>query len=110
MYNSVTLIGRIGSDIKTFSTNSDGVQGASFRLATNKKWKKGEEWQQETQWHSIACFGMAANEIESRVSKGDLVLVTGEIRYREITNKDGQKVNITEISGSVKRIAKNEKE
>ena len=95
--NQVILIGRVGKDpdIKKFN---NGTKIASYSLATSEHYtdKKGERVE-ETDWHSIVCFGKLSDVIEKYVRKGVKVCVTGRIRYREYENKDGETVKVTEI-------------
>lgn len=90
--NKTILLGRIGKDIELKATKG-GMEVASFSLATSKK-VKGE---QVTQWHSLVAFGKTAETLAKYVSKGDQLLVEGEIQYRSYDNREGQKVNLTEI-------------
>jgi single-strand DNA-binding protein len=104
MHNAVILIGRVGTDIKMYG--SDIAISGTFRMATNKKWKDKEGiWKEETQWHSIVVCGPAAVRLDEKIGKGDMVVVTGELKYREF-EKSGIKVNIAEVYGNAKRLIK----
>lgn len=95
-YNSATLIGRVGKDpeIKKFE---NGGQVAQFTLATTAKWKtKTGEQKERTEWHNIIITSKLTEVVERFVKKGDLLFITGEIRYREY-QKGEEKRYITEI-------------
>lgn len=80
--NSVTLIGNVGQDpeVKTFD---NGGKIASFSLATNKKYKKGNEVVTDTQWHRIVIVGGAVDVVKKYVKKGDKLAVQGELTHRK---------------------------
>ena len=59
MINEVTLIGRLGADAEIKET-SKGDKYARLSLATNQKYKKGDEWQEKTEWHKIVVFDPSA--------------------------------------------------
>ena len=67
--NKIQLIGRVGKDPEVRTLESGKV--ASFSLATTEKFKDREQ----TEWHSITCFGNTATVAESYVHKGDLLYI-----------------------------------
>jgi single-strand DNA-binding protein len=94
--NSVKLIGNVGNEpsIKNFERS----KLASFSLATKFSYEnKDQEEVSNTQWHKIVAWGKMADECEKIVEKGKLVAIEGRIQTRHYTNKDNQKVYITEI-------------
>lgn len=95
--NNVRLIGNLGADpeVRQFE---NGTTKAKFSLATSKKYKNREgELIQETQWHNIVVWGKLAEVIGRFLKKGSSVDVSGELTYREYTDKEGVKRYITEI-------------
>ena len=106
MHNSITLIGRVGTEIKIYQSEDGKIRTATFRMATSKKWKDKEGiWKEETQWHCIVIAGLSSQGIEERIGKGDMIIVTGELKYREYKKQDVT-INIAEIYGSAKRLIK----
>lgn len=100
MLNEVRLIGRLGQNPTVGKTDS-GKQYVNLNVATWKNFKDNNgEWQQITTWHRVTIWG------ENKITfvKGDLVLVCGEIRTHEYTDKDGIKKYITEIIGFAKKL------
>jgi single-strand DNA-binding protein len=79
--NRVTLIGFLGADAETKSTNGGDL--AILSLATKTSWKNDAgEWESRTEWHRCVAFsGMAA--AAANLKKGAHVLVEGELRSRE---------------------------
>jgi single-strand DNA-binding protein len=54
MINIVTLVGRVGVEPEIKTTTS-GLEFCNFSLATNKKIKKNEIWEDKTTWHPHLC-------------------------------------------------------
>ena len=85
--NKIVLTGNLGADAqeKVFSETSKVV---NIRLATNEKWTdKAGAAQEETSWHTVEAWGKNA-DLAKVFKKGDLVTVTGSLKYKE-TTKDG---------------------
>lgn len=76
--NKIYLMGKVGSEPKTGSTNS-GTTWANFRIAVSKKNKDGQ-W--ESQFFTVAGFGKTAEEIKN-LRKGFKVFVEGELQIRQ---------------------------
>ena len=86
MLNQITLVGRMGADVETRSTNS-GAKVHKIRIATDESYRKNDEWQTETQWHNIVIFGDVCQGLVARAKKGDIVFVVGKVTYREHEGK-----------------------
>ncbi len=96
MINQVILIGRLGSDPEVRVTKT-GNKFCNLGLATNKKVKVGDEYQEKTQWHNIVVFQPALVEsLEKYAKKGTTLFVQGALEYREY-EVEGQKRFRTEI-------------
>lgn len=95
--NKVQLIGRLGQapEIITFE---NGTKLAKFSLATNDYYKnaKGEKVE-ETQWHSLFCWGPKADLVEKYISKGKEIAVEGKLITRSYETKEGEKRYRTEV-------------
>ena len=79
--NRVTLVGFAGAEAK--HTNTQGGKGITrFSLATTKRYKSGNEWKDNTQWHDCVVYGTSPRAAET-VRKGDHLLIEGEVQYRE---------------------------
>lgn len=96
-YNQATLIGHLGRDPEVrYTQNETAVTNAS--LATTTRWKdRNDEWQKDTQWHRLVIWGDSGERFSDRCGKGTPVFVTGEIRYREWEDSEGDIRNATEI-------------
>lgn len=94
--NKVMLIGNLGRDPEVRTLES-GNKVASFKLATTEKYKdKSGERKEQTEWHSVSCWGKLADIVEQYVKKGNAVYVEGKIRTRSY-EKDGETRYMTEI-------------
>lgn len=80
--NKVILEGRLGADPET---KGNGV--VRMRLATNRRKKIGDEWQDVTDWHTVVAFGKTGETAARFLSKGREVLIEGSIEYREHEGK-----------------------
>jgi len=108
MINEVTLVGRLGADAEIRDT-SKGDKYARMSLATNQKYKQGEEWKEKTEWHKIVVFDPRLAEMLERVGKkGELLYIKGEISTRSFETEDGTKwiteINVPRFRGVIKRI------
>jgi single-strand DNA-binding protein len=95
--NRVTLIGNLGKDPETKTTDS-GKKITHFTLATNDGYKNSEgERVNETTWHNIVAWNGLADVAGKFLKKGREVAVEGRIVYRTYEDKKGVTKNITEI-------------
>ncbi len=98
--NRVILIGRLGRDpeVRTFD---DGGKLVTFSLATSDRYRdRAGEMQERTDWHNVVIrFSRLAETAERFLRKGMLILVEGELRYREYSPKDqpGERRRVAEI-------------
>lgn len=98
MLNQVQIIGRVGKDPEVRYLPS-GEAVANFSVATTEKWrdKQSGEMREETEWHRISTFGRLAEIVGEYVKKGGLVYVSGKIKTRKYTDKDGSEKYATDI-------------
>ncbi len=94
--NRVMLIGRLGADPEIRYT-ADGVAVANFRIATNRPIKKGEQWEEETDWHRVVAWRRLGEVCGEYLSKGSLVYVEGQLRTRSWEDQDGNRRWTTEV-------------
>ena len=79
--NIITIDGRLAADPELKHVTGKPV--ASLRFGHTPRDKRGGEWVDgETVWLSAEVWGQPAEAVTELVSKGDLVLVTGELRQR----------------------------
>ena len=94
--NKVMLIGRLGRDPEIrYSSNNTPI--CNFSLATSERVRKGETFEEKTEWHRIVVFGNQAENASKFLKKGSLVFVDGKIQSRSYQDKDGNERNVFEI-------------
>ena len=71
-----------------------------IRVATTSRRKVGEEWQDETEWHSVTVWGGRASGLAKIVAPGRFVAVSGSLRTRAVESEDGTTRYYTEIVAS----------
>jgi single-strand DNA-binding protein len=84
--NEINLIGRVGKEVNTSKTSSDGKTIVSFSLATSESWsdKVSGERKERTDWHRVVIYNAKLAEIaQNYLKSGDLVFVSGKIRYEQ---------------------------
>jgi single-strand DNA-binding protein len=95
--NRVTLIGNLTRDPELRYTPG-GMAVVSFGIATNRVWvtKQGER-KEDAQFHRIVAWNKLAELCSQLLSKGRRVYVDGRIQYREYTDAENNKRQISEI-------------
>jgi len=95
--NRVTLIGNLGQDPETKTTES-GKKLVHFTLATKEGFKNAEGQRvNETTWHNIVAWNGLADIACKFLKKGNEVAVEGRIVYRSYEDKKGVTKYMTEI-------------
>jgi single-strand DNA-binding protein len=91
------LIGNLTRDPELRYTPG-GMAVASFGLATNRVWvtKQGER-KEDAQFHRIVAWNKLAELCSQLLSKGRRIYVDGRIQYRDFTDAENNKKQITEI-------------
>ena len=77
--NCATVLGYVGRAPEIRATRS-GETVASFSVATSEKRKKGDGWEEATEWHSVVSFGKLAEIVREFVRKGSHLYITGKLR------------------------------
>jgi single-strand DNA-binding protein len=98
--NKVFLIGNLGKDPEVKYAPS-GVPIAKFSLATSERVKKGENWEEKTDWHNIVLFSRQADYAKEYLKKGMTVFIDGKISTRTWEDENGVRKYMTEIIGNV---------
>lgn len=97
--NKVMLIGNLGQDpeVRSFS---NGGKVANLRLATTEKWKdkNSGEWNERTEWHTVAIFTEGlVNVCERYLKKGSKVFIEGQLATRKWQDQNGNDRYSTEV-------------
>ena len=99
MANRVILAGRLGLDAKV-STIANGAQMIVLSVATGVKWKDKvtNEDRGRTDWHRVVIFNDNVAKLATSMTKGRMVHIEAELRYRMYVNPSTQKEAwITEV-------------
>lgn len=84
-FNQIVLVGRLAKDPEVRTLN-DGKRVASIRLITEER-RSGKKY---TEGHSITAYNEGLVKLfEEYVSKGDMILVTAQLRNTKWTDRDG---------------------
>jgi single-strand DNA-binding protein len=98
MVNKVILVGNLGRDPERRSTTS-GQQVATFSVATSRRWRDRDgNKQEQTEWHTVVCWGRQAEVAGEYLKKGRQVYVEGRLQTRSWDDKQtGEKRYRTEV-------------
>jgi single stranded DNA-binding protein len=104
--NQISIIGYLGGDAKTSSTNG-GTQVTKFSVATNKSWKDDNsgDWKSKSQWHNIVGYGDWPASLAARLVKGAHVFVQGELVTREYERTVEVTVGKKKVEAKVMQLA-----
>ena len=87
--NRFTTTGRLTADPETLRTQN-GEAVARFRFAVSRTYKRENE--PEADFFSCVCFGKTAERFEKlTIQKGVKLLLEGELRNNDYTDRDGVK-------------------
>lgn len=96
MFNKVTLVGRISTDLELRYTGSNKAY-CRFNLAVNKNYKN-EYGEYETDFIPVTVWGKPAENLVQYQNKGSLILVDGSISMNNYTDKDGNNRTSFEVT------------
>ena len=92
--NKTFLIGRVTKEVEVLSTQS-GKKVAKISLATNQF--MGKDKPQKTTFHNLVAWGIWADVAEKYVTKGQEIMIEGNINNRTYKKKDGSNGYISEV-------------
>lgn len=93
--NSITIAGTLGRDPELRYVAS-GRAVANFSVAVSRRYQVNNEWQEQTSWVNVTCWGDMAENVGASLTKGARVIVSGRLETREY-EKDGQKRTATDL-------------
>ncbi|MFN8444104.1 MAG: single-stranded DNA-binding protein [Caldilineaceae bacterium] len=103
MYQMLTIVGRLGADPEMRYTSS-GTPVCSFSVATDRVWNNEQGVrQEETTWHRVTTWRKQAETCAQYLTKGSMVMVTGTVKARGYSNRDGQISASLEVNADVVR-------
>ena len=96
-FNKVILMGRLVADPE-LKQSSNGVSVTSFNLAVDRRYNKGDE--KQCDFITIVAWRATADFICKYFSKGQAILVCGELQTRSWEDQQGNKRYATEVVAS----------
>lgn len=98
--NKVLLLGHLASDPESKKTENNHTL-TKFSVATNKSFtNQNGEKEDRAQFHRIITWRGLGDTCAKHLTKGSLVLVEGELTYRNYQDKEDKRHSITEVTAS----------
>mgnify|MGYP001181838413 CR=1 FL=1 len=94
--NRTEIIGNLGKDCELKYT-AGGTPKGEFVVAVSRSFKKGNDWQEETEWFNVVLWGDDAERLSESLLKGQPVYVEGRMQTRNWDGNDGVKHYRTEL-------------
>lgn len=106
--SNVTLVGNLTKDPELRYTSA-GKAVATAGIAVNKRWmnRQTNEWEEQTSFFNIVAWETLAENLAESFSKGDRVIVSGDLEQRSWETTEGEKrstveVKVSDIGASVR--------
>jgi len=102
--NSITLVGRLTKAPE--SREAGATTLTKLRMAFSHSKKVGDSWEDRPQYVDVTVFGRLAEVLAGALDKGDQVVVTGRLAWREWQAQDGSTRQAHEIvAQAVQRVS-----
>jgi single-strand DNA-binding protein len=94
----VAITGNLTEDPEvTFTPNGAAV--CNFRLAVTPRIREGDTWKDgETSFFRITAWRQLAEHVGDSLSKGDRVIVLGQLRARSWETPEGERRTVVEVT------------
>ena len=96
-FHKVYGIYRLGADPEIRYT-PNGAAVANFSAASGHRYKKDDEWVEETEWTRVVAWNRLAEKIGEQAQKGSLVYIEGRLVTRKWEDKEGNTRYTTELN------------
>lgn len=96
--NQINLIGRVGHTPEIRIGGQTTI--CNFTLAVDDRIKVNDQWTDQTEWFRCTAFGKTADVMAKYVKKGSLIFVSGKMKSRKYTGKDGIEKTAWEVTVS----------
>lgn len=97
MKNLVILIGNLGRDPDTRTTQGGGTVVSLSVATTERRKDRAGEWTDHTEWHRVVCFGRTGENVAKYCTKGKQIYIEGRLQTRKWQDKDGRDQYSTEV-------------
>ena len=88
--NKIILMGRLTRDPEVRYGGASNTAIAKFSIAVDRRFKRDGE--PTADFFNVTAFGKQGEFVEKYLHKGTKIVLDGEIRHDNYTNKEGQKV------------------
>jgi len=94
--NLVVLIGHVASEVQfdQGKGKDKNFSFAKFSIATNEKFGDSKS---SVQYHNLIAFGKRAEFCKNHIKKGQLLNITGKLKYRGWKDKEGNPRKTTQV-------------
>lgn len=93
--NKVIMMGRLTRDPEVRYGGASNNAVARFSIAVDRRFKR--EGQPDADFFNCTAFGKTGEFVDKYLRKGTKIVIDGEVRNDNYTNKDGQMVYGTQI-------------
>lgn len=93
--NQINLIGRVGHTPEIRIGGQTTI--CNFTLAVDEFTKTDSGWATQTEWFRCTGYNKTADTVKDRVKKGSQIYVSGKMRSRKYTGKDGIERTVWEV-------------
>lgn len=90
-WHQTVVVGRLGNDPELrYMQNGDAV--CNFSVAVSERWRDRQsgEQRERTTWYRVSVWGNQAENCNTYLAKGRLVVVTGNVSARGYINNNGE--------------------
>ena len=94
-FNKAIIAGRLTADPEGRAL-ADGMPVTTFSIASNRRWTKDGQQQEEVEFHNVVVFGKQGESCATHLRKGNTALVEGRLKTRS-WEADGVRRQRTEI-------------
>lgn len=94
--STVTIVGNVTRDPEVRYT-AGGQAVASFGVAVSRRFKRGDEWEEQTSFLDVTCWREQAENVAESIVKGTRVVVTGRLEQRSWESDSGETRSKVEI-------------
>jgi single-strand DNA-binding protein len=94
--STVTLVGNLTRDPELRFTQG-GRAVATLGIAVSRRYQVNNEWQEQTSFFNIVCWGTLGENAAASLTKGTRIMVTGRLEQRSYETQDGEKKSIVEV-------------
>ncbi len=94
--NKVIMMGRLTRDPEVRYGGASNIAIARYSIAVDRRFKRDGD--PDADFFTCVSFGKQGEFVEKYLRKGTKVVIEGELRNNNYTNKEGQKVYSVEIN------------